>query len=343
MKSTKLAIVAGVTALPLTLAACGGDDASGAGGGGDAGSMKVMMFPSVAYRLPVVVADQKGMFDDQGVEIEIVPQPNNLQGIQALEATKSQAGQMSATTLAQGYQAGSEVKYFCGTLPHVMSSMLAPVDSDLPSVEDGASPDEVLKSFEGRKIGVQTPVGTGFQMLLAAALEDAGADPDKVTWVNVGGSNQVTQAALQNGDVDVAQASPPGTQTLVENGVAKSLIYMPEGTEIYGDLYGSGWAGPTEWLDENPDTAKAFCDATAEAMEFINDPANREEVLSISMKDTGVTDKAVAEAVLDTYQEYSADLPVDDLQQTFDKYLDLGIVKSSPEVTTDALVDTVGR
>ena len=342
MRLRKFMIVAGVSAMPLAIAACGGGDSSQAGGE-DAAQMKVMMFPSVAYRLPVVVAQEKGMFEDHGVEIEIVPQPNNLQGIQALEATQSQAGQMSATTLAQGFQAGSDVKFFCGGVPHVMSSMLAPVDSDLPSVEGGATPDEVLKSFEGKKVGVQTPVGTGFQMLLAAALEEAGVDVDKVTWVNVGGSNQVTQAALQNGDVDVAQASPPGTQTLVENGVAKNLIYMPEGTAIYGDLYGSGWAGPTEWLEENPETAKAFCDATAEALDYINDPANKDEVLAISKEDTGVTDDNVAEAVLETYADYSADLPMDTLESSFKKYEELGIVKPSPEVTTDALVDTVGR
>lgn len=342
MRLSRFLVVAGASILPFSLAACAGDDAAG-GGDSELATMKVMMFPSVAYRLPVVVADQKGIFEDHGVRIEVVPQPNNLQGIQALEATSSQAGQMSATTLAQGFQAGSKVKFFCGGLPHVMSSMVAPAGSKLPSVEDGASVDEVLKSFEGKKVGVQTPVGTGFQMLLAAALKEAGVDVDKVTWINVGGSNQVTQAALQNGSVDVAQTSPPGTQTLVENGIAEQLVYMPEESEIYRDLYGSGWAGPADWLEENPDTAKAFCDATAEALDYINDPANKDEVLAISMKDTGVTDKAVAEAVLDTYKGYSADLPIDGLDATFEKYAELGIVKPKPEVTTDALVATLGR
>ena len=347
MRLRKLAIVAGA-ALPLVLTACGGgsdsdDSASSSGSSQQLTSMKVMMFPAVAYRLPVVVAEEKGLFAEHGVKIEIVPQPNNLQGVQALEATGSQAGQVSTTTLAQAFQAGSKVKLYCGGLPHVMSTMLAPADSDLPSIESGASAEQVLKSFEGKKIGVQTPVGSGFQMLLDAALKDAGVDTSKVTWVNVGGANQVTQAALQNGDVDVAQASPPGTQTLVENKVAKPLIYMPDNSEIYGDLYGSGWAGPADWLEKNPEAAKGFCDATAEALTYINDPANKDEVLALSMKDTGVTDKAVAEAVLETYKEYSADLPVESLAKSFAKYQELGITKPAPAVTTDALVDTVGR
>lgn len=330
-------VAAGLAALAVlaTSTACGSDD------GPADGEMQVMMFPSVAYRLPVMVAQEKGFFDDADVKIDIVAQPNNLQGIQALEATKSQAGMVSATTFAQGVQAGSDVKMFCGGLRYAQSSLIAEAGSDLPSIEDGATPEEVLHALEGKKVGAQTPTGSGFQLLLQAAFAEAGVED--ITWVNVGGSNSVTQASLQNGSVDAAQSSPPGTQTLEENGVAKVLMYMPENTSIYRDLYGSGWVGPTSWLEENEETAKAFCDATAEAVAYINDEANRDEVREIFMADTGVNDVAVADAVLETYVDYSADVPVDVMAASFAKYEELGITKPEPALDAEELVDPVGR
>ncbi|WP_235736663.1 ABC transporter substrate-binding protein [Nocardioides alcanivorans] len=337
MKVTKT-LAAGLVSLSIlaTTAACGGSDEGPADG-----EMQVMMFPGVAYRLPVMVAQEKGFFDDADVKIDIIAQPNNLQGIQAIEATKSQAGMMSATTFAQGVQAGSDVKMFCGGIRYAQSAIIATADSELPSVDDGATPEEVLKALDGKKVGAQTPAGSGFQMLLEAAFDEAGVKD--ITWVNVGGSNSVTQASLQNGDVDAAQASPPGTQTLEENGVSKTLIYMPEHTSIYRDLYGSGWVGPTKWLDDNPETAKSFCDATAKALDYIADEANHDEVRAIFMKDTGVNDETVADAVLATYVDYSADVPVDVLEASFAKYEELGITKPEPALDATELVDTVGR
>ena len=337
MSVKRLSALVGVAALVAGLAACGSSD-----GSGNKGSMQVMMYPGVAYRLPVIVAQEKGFFEDRGVKINIIAQPNNLQGVQAMEATKSQAGMMSTATLAQGVQAGSEVQAFCGGLEVTQSSIIAPADTTLPSVHDGATAEQVLSAINGLKVGAQTPVGSGFQVMLDSALTEGGAT--NLTWVNVGGSNSVTQASLQNGSVDVAQSSPSGTQQLVETGVAKELAYLPDSSELYGQMYGSPWVGPTAWLKDNAETAKGFCDATADGLAFIQDPQNHDEVLKISMKDTGITDEKVADAVLETYSRgYSADLSTDVLQKTFDKYVELGIVKPEPALDASKLVNTVGR
>ncbi|GAA4259783.1 ABC transporter substrate-binding protein [Dietzia aurantiaca] len=337
MRLTKTVGLISAVALVAGVAACSGDS-----GDGDAGEMQVMMFPSVAYRLPVMVAQEKGFFDDEGVKINIIAQPNNLQGIQAMEATNTQAGMMSSSTLAQGIQAGSDVKLFCGGIDVAQSSILAPPDSDLPSVEDGATPEEVFKAMSGLKVGSQTPVGAGFQKILEAALTNGGTTD--IDWVNVGGSNSVTQASLQNGSVDVAQTSPSGTQILTETGAAKLLMYLPDTTGLYRDSYGSGWVGPTKWLEENPQTAKAFCDATAVGLEYILNPENKDEVLPILMKDSGIDDIAIAEAVLETYKQgYSAELDEKVLDSTFDTFRELGIIEAEPPITAAGVVDKVGR
>ncbi|MFV0463080.1 MAG: ABC transporter substrate-binding protein [Nostocoides sp.] len=296
-----------------------------------------MMFPAAAYRIPVLVADEKGYFKDANIELSKVPQPNNMQGVQALISTKSQVGMMSMPTVIQAVLAGSEAKIFCGGLDVLQTTLIAKPGSTLPSTYDGASWDEVVKSFDGKKIGSQTPIGSGFQILLQKALEEAGAT--NMTFVNIGGANDLALAALNKGTVDVALSSPPGTQSLIVDKSVKRLAYPAEHSKTYG-LYGSAYTAPTEWLTSKPGTAKGFCDAIDKSLAYINDPKNTDEVAAIYVKDSGVSKDVATLVVKDTFgDDYSTDLPEERLQETFDTLVKLGVVPSNPGY--DAMVAPV--
>ena len=334
--SRRFALGAVVAATSLSLAACGGDDAPSASAGGTT-EVQLMTFPGVAYRLPVLVAEQKGYFKDEGVSIKHIAQPNNLPGVQALFSTKSHVGQFAVATAAQAAQAGQKVKLFCGHVGEVQSSVVANVDSNLPSVEDGATWQEVLKAVEGKKFGVQVPVGAGFQLLTAAAFAEAGVKD--VTYVNVGGSNATTGPALDNGDVEAAIASPPGTQFLEDGGKQKVLAYLPEGPAAYKDWYGSAWGAPATWLDAEPEAAQGFCRAMQKGIDYVKDPANAAEVEAMLSKDTGVPANIAKEVVGGQYEPYATELPKDTLVTTLEGYVDAGILKADPPVTYESLVN----
>lgn len=329
--------------LLFAITACGGDggddsdvaapETTGATGG-ETENVRIMMFPGQSYRVPVEVAQQQGYFDEAGIELEIVEQPNNLQGMQGLDATEAQVGIVTVGTLGQGVQAGNEGAFFCGGIEVLQTTLVAPTDSDLPSTEDGASWEEVLQSLEGKNIGIQTPVGSGLQLIFAEALAEAGVE--NVNYVNIGGAFNVVQAALENGSVDVAQANPPGTQTLLNSGTAKPLLYMSEGPTAYKDFYGSAWVAPTSWLDKKPETAAAFCEAIDKALEYIKDPANEQEVAEVVASETGAAPE-VAEEVVPTFEDFNTDLKPSTLQETLDAYTRLGILKTEPPATADEL------
>lgn len=59
----------------------------------------------------------------------------------------------------------------------------------------------------GKKIGIQSPVGPGVQLLFAAAHEEAGVK--NVTYVNIGTDMQVATASLGNGSIDAAGPAEP--------------------------------------------------------------------------------------------------------------------------------------
>ncbi|KUP95173.1 ABC transporter substrate-binding protein [Thermobifida cellulosilytica] len=336
--SRATSVSAALLAVALGATACGGgDDAEQSGAEqGATETVRVMMFPGQSYRLPVLIAEQEGMFKERGIELEFTEQPSNLQGMQGLEATDSDVGIVTVGTLGQGWQAGSEGVFFCGGINVLQTMLVAPEDSDLPSTEDGATWQEVLKALEGKKIGIQTPVGSGVQLLFAEALAEAGVED--VTYVNLGGGTAAAVAAIDNGSVDVAQFTPPGTQQVLESGGGKPLLYMSEGPTTYRDYYGSGWVAPPEFVEERPETAAAFCDVIDEALEFIRDDANRETALDLLVEDTGVT-RPVAELVLDqAYDDFSTELDEETLTRTFETYVELGIAEAEPKPTFDSLV-----
>jgi len=328
-----------VTLLAGGLAACGSSGGSSASGNSKAPTtVSVMAYPGQSYRLPFLAAEKEGFFKDHGISFKFVSQPNNLTGTQGMAATKAEVGYLSTTTEVQGSQAGQTYPFFCGGIKVLQTTLIADTKSKLPSMADGASWQDVLRALKGKKIGIQTPVGSGLQILFAAALKEAGLGPNDVTYVNLGGTPTTVEAALKNGSVDVAQINPPGTQLLQTKKYGKQLIYMPDGPDVYKTYYGSGMVGNPTWLKDHPDTAKAFCDAYAEGLKWVQDSANTEEAATMLSKDTGVEADAAKLVVTDTFGDFSAELDDATMQKTFDAYVDLGIAKAEPKPKTDDLV-----
>lgn len=321
------------------LTACGsGSTSSASNTSGGLSDVTVMAFPGQSYRLPFLVADQEGFFKNHGISFKFVDQPNNLTGTQGMAATKAQVGVLSTTTQVQGAQAGQTYPFFCGGINVLQTTLIANTGSTLPSMSDGASWQQVLQALKGKKIGIQTPVGSGLQILFAAALKEAGLGPNDVTYVNLGGTPTTVEAALKNGSVDVAQVNPPGTQLLQTQKFGKPLIYLPDGPSVYKDYYGSGLVADPNWLKDNASTAKQFCDAYTEGLNWLKKPANANQAATILSKDSGVPQDASKLVVTDTFSDFSIGLNNATMQKTFDAYVNLGIAKPSPKPTTATLV-----
>lgn len=334
-------VAAALAASLLATASCSSSNDGDIGGSGETSGpveVQLMMYPGVAYRLPVMIAQEKGWFAEEGIELTIINQPDNLPGGQAMESTDSNIGQFSIATLAQAAQAGLDMKVFCGHISEVQSFIMANIDTDLPSTADGATPSEVLAALSGKTLGVQVPVGAGFQLITASAIESAGGSD--ITYVNVGGSNATTGAALDNGSVDAAIASPPGAQFLIAEGKQKVLAYLPDGgPEEYSEWYGSAWGAPTSWLESNPEAAEGFCRAVQKGMDFIKDPSNLDESVAALIDDTGLPENIATDVVATQYAPYDTKLDKDVMTKTLEGYVKAGILATDPAINWDTFVD----
>ncbi|MGE3620399.1 MAG: ABC transporter substrate-binding protein [Acidimicrobiia bacterium] len=298
-------------------------------------TVTVMMFPTQVYRIPVLIADRQGFFAAGGIEIEETPQPTNLTGIQGLQATGADVGVVATSTLAQGWQAGADAAFFCGSQRYVETSLLAKVGSDLPAVSDGASPSEVHAALSNKTIGIQTPIGSGLHLFFQAAIEAEGVHD--VTYVNTGVQPQVVTTALANGDVDIVQASTQLTAQLVTSGQAEELMFMPSDNAAYQQNYGSGFVASKTWLQENPELAARFCEAIDEANTFFRDDANA-EVVDALLEEMGATPDVAARVRERSTDGLDVDIPEREFQATLDVFVGLGVLKPEPAPTYDELV-----
>lgn len=337
MKHAKL-ITAAVATAALT-AACGGGDNPSSDSSTESATepMKVMLFPGLAYTLPYTVADEKGFFEEVGIDVEQVDQPTSLPGAQGLQATKADASLMSVVTASQGWQSGIGVQGFCGGYQHIQSDLMAPKGTDLPKVSEGADWQEVLGALDGKTIGTETPTGSGVQLIVDAALTESGVEDQ--TYVTVGTNAGAVGAALEQGSVDAAVTNPPLTQLLESRG-AESLMKLKDGPELYKEDYNVMWVGVEEWVEKEPEQAEAFCDAIGKALDYVHDDANAEELSDLLASKTEMQPD-IAASVIESgfFDEFDTAIPQDAVEATLSRFVDIGVLEASPEPTYDALVE----
>lgn len=183
---TKICMAA-ATALMATVALSGCGSSSDGDGTSANGTprLKVMAFPSADPTIIPKVGIEQGFFEEEGLDVEYVEQPGNLDSYQALEATESQITMTSVADMAAAAGAGQDsLQFFCGNQPQNFQSLVAKEDADIPSVEEGATGEEILEALEGKTVGSAVPAGSGYQKLLEAAVEEAGVKD--VTYITVG-------------------------------------------------------------------------------------------------------------------------------------------------------------
>lgn len=224
--------VSGLAILALGLTACGSpDDAAG-----EETTTITLGVASLPIFAPVFVADEKGYFEDRGLDVELEFVQTGQDAIPLLSS-----GQMDA--LAAGFSAGVFSGLEEGLEFRIVGSMgvadgadYAPahliVRDDL--VEDGTV--SSLEDLEGLDIGVAGGEGGTGAFLTAQALQEADLSITDVNLQNVG--NPDMPAAMENGSIDAGLMSAPFSENALNDEIGESLWYPPEGTSGTGLMYG---------------------------------------------------------------------------------------------------------
>lgn len=261
-----LAATAAVLASSTLLAACGSDDGGSDASGGDLTEVKLQLqwLPQAQFAGYYAAVDQ-GFFEEEGLEVEIIPSGGDI--------------------VPQDALANGDVDYAIAWVPKVLGSIEQGADltnvaqifqrSGTLQVAWADSGIEEVADFEGRKIGSW---GFGNEWEIFAAMAAEGLDASTVEIV----TQDFNMNAFLQGDIDAAQAMTYNeyAQLLETVDPETGELYTPEDFNViaYEDTEGAMlqdaiWAD-TERLEsdeEYAETTVAFLRAVIKGWAYARD------------------------------------------------------------------------
>ena len=234
------------------------------------------------------VAQEKGYFDEAGLEVEIVQPPED--GAEALVGTgKAEFCMTFQDTMLPTVVGDTKmpIEAVAAVLQHNTSGIISRKGEGI----------DTPKGLEGKKYATwDLPIE---KATLKQVIEDDGGDFDKVELIPSTVTDEAS--ALQSKSVDAIWVyyGWAGIATKLKN-VDTDYFYFKDINPVF-DYYTPVIAGNTDWMSENPDKTKAFLTALKKGYEYSIE--NIDDAADILVKAAPELDK---ELVLES-QKYMAD------------------------------------
>jgi sulfonate transport system substrate-binding protein len=242
------------------------------------------------YYLPLTIAQQKGYFKAEGLDVEIQDFPGGARALQALLGGSvdvvSGAYEHTITTQAKGQNI---VAVF---LQGKYSAIVLVMNKDKAAAYKSPA------DLKGKKIGVTAP-GSSTNMFVNILLAKANLKPDDVAIIGAGATAGAV-AIMQRGELDalanldpvIAQLESQGFVAVVDTRTAKGM------QDVYGGAYAAGCIYlPVEFTKKYPNTTQAIVNAMMRALRFIQ--VSTADQIVASVPPDYYTDKALYKAALE--------------------------------------------
>ncbi|HEY3461736.1 MAG TPA: ABC transporter substrate-binding protein, partial [Casimicrobiaceae bacterium] len=218
---------------------------------------------SLIYYLPLTIAERKGYFKQEGLDVDIPDFPGGAKALQALlgGSVDIVSGAYEHTISQQAKGNAIEALVLQGRYSSIVLAMSKAKAASYKSPAD----------LKGMKIGVTAP-GSSTNMFVNILLAKAGLPPDSVSIIGVGGGAGAV-AIMKRGEIDALSNLDPVIAQLVSDGTVVPVVDTRTAKgmqEVYGGAYAAGCIyAPPEWVQKNPKTAQAVVNAMVRALRFI--------------------------------------------------------------------------
>jgi NitT/TauT family transport system substrate-binding protein len=277
------AAAAAAVAASLVLTGCGGDSGSSAAGGSSSSGDDTLTLRvasnSNATVLPFWVAQDQGIFEDHGLDVEYTKIENIATLPPALGSSFDivlSTPTLAISSTAQGIPVTEVAGSSVDSDANPASFLMAGKDSGV--TEAG--------QLGGKTIGVLNETGTLHTATLYW-LQQEGVDLKSLNIVQVDGPAQADQ--LRSGRVDAVETVTPFSGQIASvGGVNLGTPYRSMADEI-SPIY---WAARTDWATKHDEEITRFKAALDDAQAFIS--ANDGKARDVLQAQTGYTDQVVA-------------------------------------------------
>ncbi len=255
---------------------------------------------NLLYYLPLTVAERKGYFKEQGLDVEITDFGGGAKALQSLVGGSADvvtgAYEHTIRMQAKGIDIRSVLEL--GRFPAIVVAVKKDLAGKVKSAAD----------LKGLKIGVSAP-GSSTNMLVQFAMVKAGLKPMDAAWIGVGtGASAV--AAMKKGEIDAISNLDPVISKLEADGDVVVLIdtRTEAGTQaLFGGTNPAACLYMKEdFISKNPETTQRLVNGLFKALKWIG-TASAEDIASAVPPEYHLGDKAIymksLAAVRDAYSK----------------------------------------
>ncbi len=284
------------------------------------------------YYLPLTIAERKGFFKAEGLEVEINDFGGGAKSLQALigGSVDIVTGAYEHTIRMQAK--GQDVRAITelGRFPAIV----------IAAKKDKAGQIKSAADFKGLKIGVTAP-GSSTALTAQYAMVKAGLKPTDAAFIGVG-SGASAVAAMQKGEIDVISHLDPVISKLESDGDISILIdtRTEAGTRA---LFGGSNPAATlytkkDFIDANPVTAQRLVNAFMKSLKWLQ-TAKPEDVAETVPPEYHLGDRPLyLTAVQNSLESYSRDgiVPPEGMKSVMDmlKQLDPELKDAKVDLST---------
>ncbi len=218
---------------------------------------------NLLYYLPLTIAEQRGFFKAEGLDITVADFAGGARALQAVVGGSADVVSGAFEHTINMQHKGQRMRAFVlqgrapqivlGLNPKTMAAYKTPAD------------------LKGKKIGVTAP-GSSTHVMVNFFLAKAGLKPSDVSIIGVGAS-QGAVAAMRSGQIDAMSNLDPVITLLQRSGdlrVISDTRILSESEKVFGGPMPAGCLyAPQAFIDKNPATVQALANAIVRANQWI--------------------------------------------------------------------------
>lgn len=218
---------------------------------------------ALTYYLPLSIAERKGFFKDEGLDVTVADFAG---GSKALQAVVGGSADVVSGAFEHNINLQSKGQFFRCFVLQGRSPMIAIAVSNKTMANYKTPAD-----LKGKKIGVTAP-GSSTNMMVNFFLAKHGLKPSDVSIIGVGaGAGAVT--ALRSGQIDAISNLDPVLSILEASKditIISDTRKIKDTIEIFGGNMPAGSLyAPQSFIDANPNTTQALTNAIVRANKWI--------------------------------------------------------------------------
>src|SRR5713101_5317987 len=234
--------------------------------------VNVIVFPG-GFNWPIWVAQEKGLFAKNGLEVKITPTPSSVFQLTNLIDGKFDIA-MTAIDNLIAYREGQ------GEAPKLGPDLFAFMGGDNGFLRLVTVPEvKTFGDLRGKTLSVDA-LTTGYAFVLLEILERNGLQKDRdYTTAAAGGVLQRFQALMEKKHAGTLLLSPFEVQA-----EARGFNRLANATDVLGRYQGLVGGARKAWAEQNRDAVVGYIRAFSDAVDWLYEPRNKDEAIAIFLK-----------------------------------------------------------